>query len=114
MAQSALFYYQEDIAYEEDAARKILTAEALVPLKSLTAKLEAIEDYSEPSLEAVFKAVTEETGLKLGKIAQPVRVALSGRTASPGIFEITAIIGKERVLARLRKAMAYIEQRGPA
>jgi len=114
MAQSALFYYQEEIVYEEDAARKLLTVEALVPLKSLTAKLEALEDYSEPSLEAVFKTVTEETGLKLGKIAQPVRVALSGRTASPGIFEITAIIGKERVLARLRKAMAFIEQRGLA
>jgi len=114
MAQSALFYYQEQIVYETDAVRKLLTVEALVPLKSLTARLETLEDFSESSLEAAFKAVAEETGLKLGKIAQPVRVALSGRTASPGIFEITAIIGKERVLARLRKAMAYIEQRGLA
>ena len=113
MAQNALFYYQEEIVYEKDAARKFLTLEALGPLKSLTARLETIEDYSEPSLEAVFKAVAEETGLKLGKVAQPVRVALSGRTASPGIFEITAIIGKERVLARLHKAITFIEQGGP-
>jgi glutamyl-tRNA synthetase len=49
------------------------------------------------------------TGLKLGKIAQPVRVALTGRTASPGIFEITEIIGKDKVLERLRAAAAFIQ-----
>ena len=53
-----------------------------------------------------------KTGLKLGKIAQPVRVALTGRTASPGIFEIVAIIGKDRVLGRLQKAIDYIEKIG--
>ena len=50
-----------------------------------------------------------ETGLKLGKIAQPVRVALTGKTASPGIFEIIAILGPERVIPRLDKAIRYIE-----
>jgi glutamyl-tRNA synthetase len=53
----------------------------------------------------------DQTGLKLGKIAQPVRVALTGRTASPGIFEIIAILGKDRVLPRLRKAIQFIERR---
>jgi glutamyl-tRNA synthetase len=86
-----------------------LTAEALPALNALTAKLEALQDYTEPALEDAFKAVMAETGLKLGKIAQPVRVALSGRAASPGIFEITAIIGKEKTLARLRRAIAHIE-----
>jgi len=51
-----------------------------------------------------------ETGLKLGKIAQPVRVALSGRTASPGIFEIAAVMGKRKTLARLRRAIGHIEK----
>jgi len=51
-----------------------------------------------------------ETGLKLGKIAQPVRVALSGRTASPGIFEIAAVMGKSKTLARLRRAIGHIEK----
>jgi glutamyl-tRNA synthetase len=109
MADQALFYYQDRVAYEADAARKFLTAEALPALKALTAKLEALEDFSEQALEETFKAVMAETGLKLGKIAQPVRVALSGRAASPGIFEITAIIGKEKTLSRLRKAMEYID-----
>jgi glutamyl-tRNA synthetase len=109
MADQALFYFQDEVTYEADAARKFLTAEALSALKALTAKLEALEDYGEPALEATFKAVMAETGLKLGKIAQPVRVALSGRAASPGIFEITAIIGKAKTLARLRRAIALIE-----
>jgi glutamyl-tRNA synthetase len=108
MADQALFYYQDAVSYEPDAARKFLTPEALTALKALTAKLEALEDYTEQALEETFKAVMAETGLKLGKIAQPVRVALSGRSASPGIFEIIAIIGKEKTLVRLRRAIAHI------
>ena len=109
MADQALFYYLDEVAYEPDVARKFLTAEALPALSTLAAKLEALEDYTEQALEETFKAVMAETGLKLGKIAQPVRVALSGRAASPGIFEITAIIGKQKTLRRLRKAIEYIQ-----
>ena len=111
MAQAALFYYQSDIEYDEKAAKKFLKAAALEPLTILTARLEALETYDQSGLEDVFKAVMEETELKLGKIAQPVRVALTGRTASPGIFEIIAIMGKERVVPRLRKAIGFIEDR---
>lgn len=109
MADQALFYFQEEVAYDPDAARKFLTVDALPALKTLAARLAALEDYTEQALEEAFKAVMAETGLKLGKIAQPVRVALSGRAASPGIFEITAIIGKAKTLARLRRAIAHIE-----
>ena len=79
--------------------------------KLLVQKLESSEDFSEKNLEGVFKAVMEETGLKLGKIAQPVRVALTGKTASPGIFEIVAILGPDRVIKRLRQALSFIENR---
>ena len=111
MAEAALFYYQSDIVYDEKAAKKFLKSAALDPLKILADKLEALEDYAQSGLEDVFKAVMDETGLKLGKIAQQVRVALTGRTASPGIFEIIAILGKERVVPRLRKAIGFIEER---
>jgi len=112
MAQQAGFYYQKDIAYEEKAAQKFFKPAALEPLRLLAAKLTATADFSEKSLESVFLAVMDETGLKLGKIAQPVRVALTGRTASPGIFEIIAILGKDRVLQRLEKAIGFIEGLG--
>ncbi|NNL75346.1 MAG: glutamate--tRNA ligase, partial [Desulfobacterales bacterium] len=109
MAQQALFYYREDISFEEKAAKKFLKSTALEPLRLLTVKLEALENYTQENLENVFREMMEQTGLKLGKIAQPVRVALTGKTASPGIFEIIAILGKERVVPRLNKAIRYIE-----
>ena len=109
MAADALFYFQDDITYDAKAAAKFLRVEALAPLKKLATALESIERFSEQNLESAFRSVMEQTGLKLGKIAQPVRVALTGRTASPGIFEITEIIGKKKVLERLRKAVEHIE-----
>ena len=111
MAEAALFYYHSDIVYDEKAAKKFLKAAALEPLKLLAEKLEALENYTQSDLETVFLAVMDETGLKLGKIAQPVRVALTGRPASPGIFEIIAILGKDRVIPRLQKAIQFIEAR---
>ncbi|CAB1079298.1 Glutamyl-tRNA synthetase (EC [Olavius algarvensis Delta 1 endosymbiont] len=111
MADAAMFYYLEDIEFEEKAARKFLKSAALEPLQLLAAKLKAATDYSQENLEDVFKSVMDETGLKLGKIAQPVRVALTGKTASPGIFEIIAILGPERVIPRLGKAIRFIEDR---
>ena len=109
MAQAAMFYYLDDIVYEEKAAQKFLKAAALAPLKLLTEKLGTLTTYNQENLEDVFKDVMDQTGLKLGKIAQPVRVALTGKTASPGIFEIIAIMGPERVMPRLEKAIRYIE-----
>jgi glutamyl-tRNA synthetase len=109
MADQALFYFQAEVGYEPDAVKKFLTVEALPILTQVQAKLAALEDYTESGLEETFKAVMAETGLKLGKIAQPVRVALSGRSASPGLFEITAIIGKQAALARLQRAIDTIQ-----
>jgi glutamyl-tRNA synthetase len=109
MARDALFYLQDTVEFEEAAARKFLKAEAGEPLELLMVELRKLAEFTEAGLEDAFKAVMDKTGLKLGKIAQPVRVALTGRTASPGIFEITEIIGKERVLSRLQAAVDYIK-----
>ncbi len=108
MADAAMFYFGDKVAYEEAAAKKFLTPEASDIIIKLIEKLAALEDFSEKSLEGAFVALMEETGLKLGKIAQPVRVALSGKTASPGIFEIIEIMGKDRVVSRLKDALAFI------
>ena len=111
MAQNAFFYFADEIDYEEKAARKFLKPAVLDALQLLLSQLQALESFSEKNLEAAFTAVMDQTGLKLGKIAQPVRVALTGRTASPGIFEVAAIIGKDKVMSRLRKSIQYIERR---
>jgi len=111
MAEAAMFYYLDEIHYEETAARKFLQPAALAPLRLLAQQLASSAAYTENSLEDAFKSVMEQTGLKLGKIAQPVRVALTGKTASPGIFEIIAILGPGRVIPRLEKAIGFIEHR---
>ena len=111
MAQQALFYFADDIDYEEKAAKKFLKPAVLDALKLLISQFELLADFSEENLENAFKTVMDQTGLKLGKIAQPVRVALTGKTASPGIFEVTAIIGKDKVISRLQKAIQFIEAR---
>ena len=111
MAENALFYFEDDIAYEEKAAKKFLKPTVLKALQLLIDQFEILADFSEERLESAFKAVMDQTALKLGKIAQPVRVALTGKTASPGIFEVSAILGKDKVISRLNKAIRFIEDR---
>ena len=111
MADAADFYFAETIAYEEKAARKFLKPNVLEPLKEITEGLTRVESLDQETLEPLFQQVMDRHGLKLGKIAQPMRVALTGRTVSPGIFEMIAVLGKETVRRRLDDAIAYIENR---
>ena len=108
MAEAARFYYEDTISYDPAAADKFMKSEALEPLTLLVQRMEALSEFTVAGLETVFLSVMEETGLKLGKIAQPVRVALTGKTASPGIFEIMEILGKNRVIVRLNRSITYI------
>lgn len=109
MADSALFYFADPIDYEAKAAKKFLNPAAAESLQLMINQFEKLKEFSEESLENAFKTVVEQTGLKLGQIAQPVRVALTGKTASPGIFEVSAILGKDTVISRLQAAIRYIK-----
>ena len=114
MADGAEFYYQDDVEFEEKAAKKFLKANVLEPFAMLKDKFAAMDDFSQESQEAVFTEIMEKFDLKFGKIAQPLRVALTGKTVSPGIFEIIEVLGKDRVLPRLEKAVAYMKERADA
>lgn len=111
MAGGALFYFQEEVLYEEKAATKFLEPDSIEALNQLIDQFEPLESFNEANLENAFKQVMENTGLKLGKIAQPVRVALTGTTVSPGIFEIIEVLGKKQVISRLKKAVQFIKGR---
>jgi len=63
--------------------------------------LETITPWSEETTEAAMRAFAEQNGLKIGAVAQPLRVALTGRTTSPGIFDVLAVLGRQESLARL-------------
>lgn len=101
----AHIYLSDDIPIDPKARNKFLTPATLPTLDKLRARL-AETPWSEPELEKVFATLMEEEQVKLGQIAQPVRVALTGGTASPGIFEMMGVLGKERTLARLDRVLA--------
>ncbi len=113
MADGAHFYYREDVRpYDDKAAKKFLKPETARVLALLAEGLDALDNLAEKSQEGAFQRVMDETGLGFGKIAQPVRVALTGTTVSPGIFEVIEVLGKARVLARLKAAVEFIESGG--
>jgi glutamyl-tRNA synthetase len=108
------YFYAREIEYEEKAAGKFLTSEMTGVLKDLTERLSLTESFTAEEIQKVFEGIMEERGLKLGTIAQPVRVALTGGTVSPGIFEVMEILGKDEVIRRLDKAVEYISAVKPA
>jgi glutamyl-tRNA synthetase len=108
LAQGATYFFKEDLSYDESARTKFLTPDIRPVLIELLSRLEAAAAFTAPELEKTFKALLDQKGLKLVQLAQPVRVALTGRTVSPGIYEVMEILGKERSLARLKKATDWI------
>jgi len=110
MAENAQFYYNDITKYDEKASKKFLKTNAIQPLKILAQKMVDIDTLDEALLEKIFKEIMEITGLKLGKIAQPVRVALTGKSASPGLLEMMNVLGNEVVIKRLNEAALWIEK----
>jgi len=108
LAQASAFYFAGQIAYEAEAAQKFLTPEVAAHLKSVAAAIPGIEDYSKAGIEAFLKNFIEANGIKFKAIAQPLRVALTGKTVSPGIDEVMVTLGKDRVAQRINAAVDYI------
>src|SRR5262245_49747077 len=95
-------YFGQTVAYDDEAAKKFLTPAIAPVLSKLLARFESFETFSSEEWEESFKKLVEEEGMKMGQLAQPVRVALTGRTASPGLFEVMNVLGRERTLLRLQ------------
>ena len=108
MAEGARFCLDEEVVYEEKGDEKFLRPDVLGLLEDLCKTIAAISPFDQAGLERGFADFMEVKGVKLKKIAQPLRVALTGKTASPGIFEVMEVLGRERVIKRIEKAMAHI------
>jgi glutamyl-tRNA synthetase len=108
MAQSAVYFFSEDYPVDEKAREKFLTPAVKPALEALRSKLASLSVFHTPTIEKAFKEVLERLGLKMSELAQPVRVSLTGRTVSPGIYDVLEILGKERSLARLQRAIGAI------
>ena len=96
-------YFGQAVVFEEEAAQKFLTPTIAPVLAKLLTRFENFSTFSKKQWEEVFKQLVEEEGIKMGQLAQPVRVALTGRTASPGLFEVMEVLGRDRTLHRLRQ-----------
>jgi glutamyl-tRNA synthetase len=112
MAQGAAFYYKDEIEFEEKAAKKFLKPETADLLTQCADAFEGLGDFSQASQEEAFKQIMEDTGLGFGKIAQPLRVAVTGTTVSPGIFEMFIALGKDKTIQRIRKAAQFCAAQG--
>jgi glutamyl-tRNA synthetase len=85
-----------------EQAKTLLTPEAKTVTAALLPELVAVSDWTPQAIESVVRGYAERAGLKLGVVAQPLRAALTGRTTSPPIFDVLAVLGKDESLARLR------------
>ncbi len=106
MAVNSLFFFRAPETYDPKAVAKHVTPEALGALEELVAALERLTDWTAASLHGLLSELATAKGLSLGKIAQPVRLAVSGTAVSPPIDATLAILGPEQSLARLRRALA--------
>ncbi len=109
LAASSVFYFQEQVTFDE-AAAKFLTAEAAGHLAAMAAALPAPADYTKEGIEKFLRDLAESRNTKLKDIAQALRVALTGKNVSPSLDEIMITLGRQRVLARIERAVAYIGQ----
>ncbi len=111
MAESGSFFFRDEVDYEAEAADKFLTSEYLGHLEAVVEKLPAVADYTKNGLETFLRALADERGIKLKWLAQALRVALTGKTVSPGIDDVMAIIGKKNVIRKINRAIGYIKAR---
>jgi glutamyl-tRNA synthetase len=110
LADALTPYLLEEVAYEPSAA-KLLSERATGPMAEVAARLAAMTDLRPPSVEPVLGDIAAQYGVKLAQVAQPVRVALVGRKGGPGIFDVIALMGREKTIARIRRALKHIESR---
>jgi glutamyl-tRNA synthetase len=112
LADKSRIYFERPSTYDPKAAQKFLTRQGAARLRKLLARLEVLVDFTPAGVEAVYRELTAALGLKLVDLAQLSRVALTGTTVSPPIFEVIALLGRQEAVARLRAALALAE-RGP-
>ena len=101
MAENALFLFLQRPLTLDGKSAKLITLESRVMMAELLTELEALEDWSETGLKSLVRGFADSHLLKMGKVAQPLRASLTGKTISPGIFDVMISLGREESLGRL-------------
>ena len=107
------FFFSEPETYEEKAVRKQFQADgAKDRMVLLIAALEQTHQWTRETIKAAYDQIVADKGLSIGQLVHPTRLALTGKSVGPGLFELADLLGKETSLTRMRKALAYIESIG--
>ncbi len=114
MMENSLFFYKDFSSFDDKAATKHLRPEAAPLMQALRQRLAALPAWSAPAIHQAIQDVAEGQGVNLGKLAQPVRVAVAGQPVSPPIDITLALVGRERALKRIDTALNYIQQQPAA
>jgi glutamyl-tRNA synthetase len=101
LADSAAFLIADRPLRLDDKAAEILDGEGKAVLRRILPELQAASEWSAGATEARVRAFAEQNGLKLGKAAQPLRAALTGKSTSPGVFDVLEVLGRDESLARI-------------
>jgi glutamyl-tRNA synthetase len=112
LAESAAYFFQDPAVYEEKAAKKQFKLETAAILHALLEKIEALADFSHDALETAFREYAELSQVQTGQLIHPTRLAISGVSFGPGLFELMAVLGQETVIRRMKAAIAFIERAG--
>jgi glutamyl-tRNA synthetase len=110
MAQKAEFYFRE-LDYEPEPAEKFLTSDIDPLMAKASAFISAVQPFDHETLHTGIRGWLEEEGVKLKLLAQPLRIALTYRKDSPGLFEVMEVLGKEKTLERIERAREWIKIR---
>lgn len=113
MAQNSVFFFQELSGYDEKAAKKNLNADSVAALTTVRDQLSAISEWTASALHDAVNQAATDLGLGLGKVAQPIRVAVSGTSVSPPIDATLEVLGRDTTLARLSAAIAFAQANTP-
>ncbi|MDR7420500.1 MAG: glutamate--tRNA ligase [Armatimonadota bacterium] len=103
-------FFFRDVAFEPEAAAKHLTAASAPLLAAYADALAGVEPFERSAIEAALRRVCAEAGVDARALVHPARVALTGKTAGPGLFELTELLGRERAVARLHNAVEYVRR----
>jgi glutamyl-tRNA synthetase len=114
MAQSSVYFYRDFHAYDEKAAQKHLTPDSALLLADLHDALSALPAWEKAAIHASIEQLAQEAQVKMGAVAQPLRVAVSGTTVSPPIDVTLCLLGKNKTLQRIERAIAFVREKSAA
>ena len=111
MAMACRYCFEDFDEFDPNSVRKYLRPAILEPLLDVSARLEQLAEWTEPEVASVITDCAAVHQIKFGKVGQPVRVAITGGSASPPIDVTLALVGRDRSISRLGRAIALIEER---